>query len=159
MKKYLIVALAALLMASNASASRWALVSKDGVVENVIELEAQGNYVPPVGYSVVEDKTGKAEVGDGYKAGLFGGFSPAPQAPSSPKPATLTFSQFIDRLTPDEQTALVNSPDTKVKIFVIMISGARAINVSAPDVVTGMSSLVAAGVLTKARADAILAPE
>jgi hypothetical protein len=58
---------------------------------------------------------------------------------------SLTFLQFMALFTSTEQTAIVNSTDTQVKIFTLMASGAGTIQLSNPEVIQGVNYLESSG--------------
>ena len=80
-------------------------------------------------------------------------------------PPTLTFLQFMALFTASEQAAIVNSTDTKTKLFAMMATGSGGIQLGNPEVVAGINYLATPttttppgpGILTVARAAQVLA--
>jgi hypothetical protein len=80
-------------------------------------------------------------------------------------PPTLTFLQFMALFTAPEQAEIVNSADTKTRLFVLMATGSGGIQLSNPEVVAGINYLATAttstppgpGLLTPARAAQVIA--
>ena len=78
--------------------------------------------------------------------------------PSKPETVvvTVTFREFMALFTPAEQSAIVNSTDTQVKIILLQAS-AGAITLGDPVVKTDLDYLVSLGLITADRETAILA--
>ncbi len=72
-------------------------------------------------------------------------------------PPSLTFLQFMALFAPSEQAAIVASADPQVRLFTLMAAGAGALQLNNSEVVAGVNYLVTAGILTSARASAVLA--
>lgn len=79
--------------------------------------------------------------------------SGAPPAPIAPPLSPLA---FLRRFTADERVAIRASTDPYVQDFYYLLDKAAEVRLDDPDVVAGMSYLVACGMLSQARADAIL---
>lgn len=67
-----------------------------------------------------------------------------------------SFIEFLELFTDDERAAIVNSTDTQVKLFLLMATGATAINVNDIRTAEGLSALVAQNLITSARKTQIL---
>lgn len=78
-------------------------------------------------------------------------------AQSAASSKQFTFLQFMDLFTPAEQTAIVGSADTKVKLFLLMAAGATYISLNDPQMIVAFAYLVTLGLLTADREAAILA--
>ncbi len=74
-----------------------------------------------------------------------------------PPVVTYTFLQFMALFTPAEQTAFMNSADPQVKLFCMMAAGSGGLQMSNAEVVAGINYAVTVGILTQARATAVLA--
>jgi hypothetical protein len=83
-------------------------------------------------------------------------YAPKAVAVAAPQ-ATFTFLQFLNLFTAAEQTLIVASADTAVRLFLLKAAGATFIIMSDPQTVDGFAYLVTAGLLTQARATAIIA--
>ncbi|MCX7900544.1 MAG: hypothetical protein N2444_10795 [Methylocystis sp.] len=125
---------------------RLALV-KDGVVDNVIEADA--DFSMP-GFDVIaSDIAGPGWTYDGARF--------APPVAQAPPPATVGFLDFMNLFTQPEQAALVNSADTQVKLFMAQSMGVGEIDLGDPRVAAALDYLVAAGILAASRKTPILA--
>jgi hypothetical protein len=78
-------------------------------------------------------------------------------APPPAAPPTLTFLQFIALFAASEQAAIVASTDVQIKLFVMMATGSGGLQLTNPEVISGVNYLASSGVITAARATAILA--
>jgi hypothetical protein len=87
-----------------------------------------------------------------------GGVMSAPPPPE-PEPVVrrFTFLEFMAFFTGEELAAIVNSAETQVKLFMLMAAGASYIDLDDARTAEGLAALVAAGLLTAERADAVLA--
>lgn len=95
-----------------------------------------------------------------YLAWLAAGNTPDP-APAVVKPTTIPVAAFWSRFTPAEQTAIQAAANTTPSIAHAMTFALAAgqINLSSGAIVTSwIPALVAAGLLTQARATAVLTP-
>lgn len=100
-----------------------------------------------------------------YEAWLAAGNrpNPAPQLPAPP--LTLTFLKFMALFSAAEQAAIANSSDTQTRLFLLMATGAGALDLSSVEVIAGVNYLAATpastppgpGLITAARAAQILA--
>ena len=72
-------------------------------------------------------------------------------------PLNYTFLQFMALFTPSEQAGVVGSADPQVKLFTLMGAGAGVLQLNNPEVMAGVNYLASTGVITTARAAAILA--
>ena len=100
-----------------------------------------------------------------YLAWLAAGNTPT-APPAEPAPTVLlTFLQFMALFTPAEQAAIVSSTDTQTKLFLLMATGAGALDLSNAEVIAGIGYLAATasstppgpGLIAAARAAQILA--
>lgn len=121
----------------------------NGVVVNVIEADP-ATFSPTDGSLIVASDT--AQVGWTYASGVF-----TPVAPASAYQTTgLSFLQFIALFTLTEQAAIVNSADTQVKLFLLMATGAGALDLGNPEVVAGVNYLGSLNLIAASRIAAIL---
>lgn len=72
-------------------------------------------------------------------------------------PQTWTFLQFMGLFTADEQTALVDSSDPQIRLYLIMAAGAQGIQLDNAEVVAGVDYAASIGLISTARAAQILA--
>lgn len=79
-----------------------------------------------------------------------------PPAVEVPANRQFVFLEFIGFFTEAERTAIVNSTETAVKLFLLMAAGASYIDLDDPRTVSGVGSLATLGLITNARRDAIL---
>ncbi len=81
-----------------------------------------------------------------------------PPTPPTPKP-TISKVTFLKRLTSQEFKSIRQSAknDGDVDMFMFLFEQAGDVNLEDPDTVGGVQMLVAKGILTQQRADAILA--
>lgn len=81
-------------------------------------------------------------------------------APSGPRPVRRigTFREFMDLFTANEQKAIASAAmgNVDVKLWYDRAMGGPALDLDAPDTASGLAALVAAGLLTQARADEVL---
>ncbi len=92
-----------------------------------------------------------------YQAWLAAGNTPNP-APTPPAVVpSFTFLQFMALFAASEQAAIVASSDTQIKLFTLMAAGAGSLQLNNAEVIAGVNYLATAGVITSARATAILA--
>lgn len=68
----------------------------------------------------------------------------------------LTFLQFMALFSSAEQGAIVSSTDTQVKLFLLMATGAGALDLGNPEVVSGVNYLASLGLIAAARVAVIL---
>jgi hypothetical protein len=134
--------------------SKYALIEANAIV-NVIEWDGVAAYRPPNGATLTPLSQLPAGAGVGWVQGAGGAWS-APAAPP-PQQSGLTFLQFIALFTPAEQAAIVASSDAQVRLFVVMASGAGAIDLTNAEVVAGVNYLAGVGLITSAEATRILA--
>ena len=92
-----------------------------------------------------------------YQAWLKAGNTPTPAAAPVPAPPQFTFLQFLALFTASEQTAIVDSTDTQVRLFLLMAAGASSVSLADPRTMQGLAYLVSIGLLTATRETAILA--
>lgn len=78
------------------------------------------------------------------------------QAAQAP-PQNYSFLQFMALFASAEEAAIVASADPQIKLFALMAAGAGALQLNNPEVAAGVNYLVGAGILTSARASAVLA--
>lgn len=103
-----------------------------------------------------------------YAAWLAAGNTPgeAP-APPAPPPPIYSFLQFMGLFTSAEQDAIFAATDTQTKIFITMAAGSGGLQLTNPQVISGVNYLATPtsatppgpGLITSARAAAILAGE
>jgi hypothetical protein len=133
--------------------SQYALIEANALV-NVIEWDGVAPYAPPAGATLTPLAQLPAGAGVGWTES--GGAWSAPAAPP-PQQSGLTFLQFLALFTPAEQAAIVASSDAQVKLFVVMASGAGAIDLTNAEVVAGVNYLAGVGLITSAETTRILA--
>jgi hypothetical protein len=133
--------------------SQYALIEANAIV-NVIEWDGVAPYTPPAGATLTPLSQLPAGAGVGWTQA--GGAWSAPAAPP-PQTTGLTFLQFMALFTSAEQTAIVASSDAQVKLFVIMASGAGAIDLTNAEVIQGVNYLAGVDLITSAEATRILA--
>ena len=120
-----------------------------GVVVNVI-LADPSTFSPGDGSLIVASAT--AQVGWTFADGAF-----TPDvAPVVHQTTGLSFLQFMALFTSAEQAAIVGSTDTQVKLFLLMATGAGALDLTNPEVVGGVDYLASINLIAAARAAAIL---
>lgn len=115
-----------------------------GVVVNVILAEPNGD-------DVIASAT--ANIGDSYAGGVF---TPGQAAPVR-QTRGLAFLDFMALFSVAEQLAIAVSPDPQVKLFLLMATGAVAIDLDDPRVQAALGRLVAINLLAPAREAQILA--
>ena len=71
----------------------------------------------------------------------------------------LPFVDFMKLFTAEEETAFVNSPETKVKIFLLRVISLNNINLHSSEIIDGLSYLVVYGIITEQRRQEILSNE
>ncbi len=121
----------------------------NGVVVNVIEANP-ATFQPADGSLIVASDT--AQIGWTYASGAF-----APNAMTNPYQTNgLTFLQFMGLFTLAEQAAIVNSPDTQTRLFVVMSTGAGSIDLTNPEVVAGVNYLASINLIASSRVATIL---
>jgi hypothetical protein len=74
-----------------------------------------------------------------------------------PPKTSISFLQFMELFTQAEQVAAIGSTDVNIKIFIMKGAGAGLLDLNNPEVIAGVNYLVSIGILTQARATAILA--
>lgn len=79
---------------------------------------------------------------------------PPPPPPAAPP---LNFLGFLALFTADEQAAIVNSTDPRVKLFCLMAAGAAFVDLTDPRVAQGTKLLEAQALIAAGRADQVLA--
>ncbi len=132
----------------------YALLDAAGVWQNTIVWDGASAYAPQPGWTLHD--VASLPVGGAIGATLANGAWTAAPAPAPPTQG-LTFLQFMALFAPAEQAAIVASADAQVKLFTLMASGASgAISLTNPEVVAGVGYLASIGLVTAARAAAIL---
>ena len=121
----------------------------NGSVINVIEADPS-SFNPGDGSEIVAADT--AEIGWTYSAGVFTPNAP----PATYQTSDLSFLQFMALFTSAEQAAVVNSTDTQVRLFLLMATGAGALDLGNPEVVAGVNYLASLNLIAAARVAAIL---
>ena len=144
--------------------------------QTLTSATATRTYAQVIGGKVVETLTTSADIAQLFPASLTWydvtalspqptagwGFSgttfaaPAPKAPAAPK---LTSLQFLALLEPSEQAAITTAAlaNATVMLWLLKVTGATYVDLGDPATVGGVNAMVAAGLLTAARAAAILA--
>ncbi|WP_338662640.1 hypothetical protein VQH23_21125 [Pararoseomonas sp. SCSIO 73927] len=142
---------------------------RDGVVAEIVKIPAKSppleeRYHPDLLPGFVElSGPGSQSVTDGW---LWDGaaFSapPAPDPLSAPR--TCSPREFRERWTMDERKAVtlaaskaLEAGDATLQVFLDDLSASQMVELNHPTLLAGMDAVVAAGLLTRARADAILA--
>jgi hypothetical protein len=91
-----------------------------------------------------------------FRAWLAAGGRPTQAQMLEIAPAPIAFLEFMALFEPSEQAALVNSQDTRIRLFLLQASGAGEIDLADPRVKAAFDYLTGAGVLEQRRAAAIL---
>lgn len=134
-----------------------------GLVENVVEMghplqtpNAVEHTEPPQGYLFVASDTG--QIGATYANGTFTAPTPAPSAPVPLPPPTPR--QWLERLSPATQLALETAALTnaQVALWLRKATGNPSIDVTQQETRDGVAAMVAAGLLTAADQETLLAP-
>ena len=121
----------------------------NSVVVNVI-LADPATFNPGDGSQIVASDT--AEVGWTYSAGVF-----TPKTPTAIyQTSGLSFLQFMALFTGAEQGSIVSAPNAQVKLFLLMATGAGALDLSNPEVVAGVNYLASLNLIAAARVATIL---
>lgn len=92
-----------------------------------------------------------------YQAWVADGNTPADALQTPVSPPALSFLDFMALFTAPEQTALVDSSDTQVKLFLIQASGAGEVHLDDPRTIGALAYLTAHGLLVTGRSAQILA--
>ena len=94
-----------------------------------------------------------------YQAWLAAGNTPDP-APTASAPTSVSFNEFVNRLTPMEQGALAITAQTNPQVLLWLALGAAAntVDLLSPQTAGGLQVLVTANVITSQRMTAILTP-
>lgn len=94
-----------------------------------------------------------------YQAWLAAGNTPDP-APAAGPPTTVSFNQFVNRLTPQEQGALAITAQTNPQVLLWLALGAAAntVDLTSAQTSAGLQVLVTANVISSARMTQILTP-
>jgi hypothetical protein len=121
----------------------------DGVVVNVI-LADPATFSPGDGSQIIVSST--AEVGWTVSGGVF----VANATTTSFQTTGLTFLQFMALFSSAEQAAIVTSTDAQVKLFLLMATGAGALDLGNPEVVSGVDYLASLNLIAAARVATIL---
>lgn len=132
--------------------SQYALI-KDNMLLNICEWDGISPFNPGDGVTLMPMSSMPSSLQVGSTRDGEGTWSPPAFEPLS----TYTFLQFMALFTPTEQAAIVNSTDTQVKLFVMMATGSGGLQLSNPEVITGVNYLASVSILTAQRAIAILA--
>ena len=121
----------------------------NGVVVNAIEADP-ATFDPGDGSLIVASDT--AEAGWTFANGAF----TAVGAPFAPQTSGLTFLQFMALFSSAEQAAIVSSNDTQTKLFIMMATGAGALDLGNPEVVAGVGYLASLNLIAASRVATIL---
>lgn len=121
----------------------------NGVVVNVI-LADPATFSPGDGSQIVASQT--AEVGWTFAGGAFAQVAPT----TSYQTTGMTFLQFMALFSSAEQGAIVSSTDAQVKLFLLMATGAGALDLGNPEVVAGVDYLASLNLIAVARVATIL---
>ncbi len=92
-----------------------------------------------------------------YQNWLAAGNTPTPPAAPAPIAPQFTFLQFLGMFTSSEQSAIVQSTDANVKLFLLMAAGAAFVSLTDPRTTQGLAYLVSINLITQDRETAILA--
>lgn len=126
----------------------------DGIVQEVVDLPADTPlkecFHPEAGFVDCAGDVQQGYVFDGSR------FSPPPPQPTPPARRVFSFMQFVGRLTEAEKTALVESDDVDVRLFLMSLTSI-VVSLDSPDVIAGVQMLASKNILTKARAAELLA--
>jgi len=83
-----------------------------------------------------------------------------PDEPEQPPVfSNLDFINFMKLFTPEEETAFVNSTNTKIKLFLMRLVSMSNINTQSAEIIDGLSYLVIDNILTEKRKQEILSLE
>jgi hypothetical protein len=96
------------------------------------------------------------EIGTNYNGVTLVAWNMNPPAPPPAQSKVYDFLTFMALFTTAEQDAIVNSTDTHVKIFLLMVAGAKSITFSDPLIKQGLDYLASVKLLTADRENAIL---
>lgn len=120
------------------SENTYELIDSLGKVINTIILDPNSNYMPPAGCTVRL-------------------FVPSENTNSSrPKETILTQLQFLRKFTVDERIRIRNSPDSRVKDFLHLLTLAQDIRLDDSDTIMGVNFLESINLLASGRAAEIL---
>jgi hypothetical protein len=88
----------------------------------------------------------------------FAAMAPASYVPPVVVPTTIDAYDFINRFTAAEQQAVQTAAQSawQLQIWMTQLAAAEMVDVTSPKIAGGMATLVAAGLLTSARAAQIL---
>lgn len=146
--RVLILALALALASPALAAPQRCAHIANGVVDNVVIAD------PAAPGPGVDCSNPTAQMGWSFAGGVY---TPAPAPAPVYQTEKLTFLQFMGLFTLTEQAAIISSPDIQVRVFVVMASGAGAIDLDNPQVSGGVQYLAALGLIAPARVAAVLA--
>lgn len=91
-----------------------------------------------------------------YQEWLQAGNTPDEPEVIDSKTNVLMFVQFMKLFTVAEETAFVNSTQTKVKLFLMRVVSMQYINLESSEIIDGLSYLVQYGIITEHRKQEIL---
>jgi hypothetical protein len=122
--------------------AQYALVDANNVIQNVIVWDGIAPYIPPAGQKIMP-------LAQALASATF---------PAAPVKTVYTHAEFIALFTTAELTAISAAIATTPALFIwyttMIIS--PSVDVTNLQAIAGINALVAAGLLTKARAAAIL---
>ena len=138
------------------AAHTYAVIGSGGVVVDVLVTTHSVAGAFPASVTVVDvtSVTPQPVRGWTYTGAVF--VAPAPVVPP---PVTLTPLMFMALLTPAEETAIATAAlqNASVLLWLVKTSGASYVSLGDPATIAGVDAMVAAGLITAARAAQILA--
>lgn len=132
----------------------WARID-NGVVAEITNRDPAGLYHPAIQWVQFDDNLGLS-IGWTYDGLNFA----APVPPTLPPQTSIPSLDFLNRLTPAEQTnvAQVAQTDSDVFLFLIKTLARNTVDLTDPDLEADLDKLVIANCLTQAREIEILTP-
>ena len=115
---------------------------------------AEPNFVPPSGAIMV---TGYPPYPDSVWVGNgWAGGTPPTQAAQSPTP-----QEWLERLSPVTQVAIVTGglANAGIMLWLLKAAGNPSINVENSETVQGVEAMLAAGLISQAESEVLLAPQ
>lgn len=137
----------------------FARISTDGVVKERIELPDDLDPAAIIHPDIVAEFVAcPPEVAQNWILvdGTFTPPAPQPNVEEPPK-RKFTFLEFMGLFAEVEQAAIVDSPATKVKLFLLMAAGASFIDLDDPRTEPGVQLLLDEGLITPERKLAVMA--
>lgn len=131
----------------------WALVTRN-VVRETTDTDPTGRYHPSVPWHPAP-----ADVAVGW---TFTGdtFAPPPASTPAPRPSVISSLAFLHRLTPAEDTAVHEAAlkSAQVLRYLTRLGAATVVDLADPETIGGVDALIAAGLVSAGRRDALLTP-